>query len=85
MLSLRYDSHAILPDGTTLLSVLETTSARRWFRTFDISNTVTYVLKGGAWWGKHGERVTDVHKALRLSELAMQHVVVRDAIDAALE
>ncbi|MBA2687501.1 MAG: hypothetical protein H0U64_05325 [Gemmatimonadaceae bacterium] len=81
---LSYAGHAILPDGTTLLAVLETTSSRRWFRAFEVSETVTYVLKADHWWGKAGERVTDTQKALRLSEIAMHHVVIRDAVDAAI-
>ena len=81
---LTYAAHTLLPDGTPLLAVVEVTRVRRWFRVVEVCETVSYVLKGGSWWGKHNERVPlrDPRHA-RLCELAMQ-ARVRDSVDLAL-
>lgn len=84
MLSVSYVGHSVLEDGTLLLGVLETTTERRWFRTRESSQTIVYVLKGGWWWGQNSERVPNGPLALRLAELAMQHVVIAPALDRAI-
>lgn len=84
MLPLAYVSHCVLPDGGTLVAVLETTTGRRWFRTVERSETMTYVHRSGAWWrGPALERVTDNALALRLCELVIQ-AGIRESVDAAV-
>jgi hypothetical protein len=81
---LTYSAHTLLPDGSPLLAVVEVTRVRRWFRSVEVSETVSYVLRGGFWWGKRNERVDRRDpKHLRLCELAMQ-ARVQDGIDSAL-
>lgn len=84
MLTISYVGHTVLEDATVLLGVLEVTTERRWFRTRETSETIVYVLKCGHWWGRNNERVPTGPKALRLSELAMQHVVIGPSLDAAI-
>jgi hypothetical protein len=83
MLALQYSSHTTLADGTVLLSVLETTSERRWFRTVERSRGIAYAFRSGFWWGEHNERVTDNAKVLRLCELVLQ-ADLRASVDAAV-
>lgn len=84
MLTLQYSAHTVLPDGGTLLAVLETTSERRWFRTVEHSETVSYVHRGGFWWrGPALERVTDNATILRLCELVIQ-AGIRASVDRAV-
>jgi hypothetical protein len=85
MLELTAAGLVVLPDGTPLLAVVETRRVWRWFRRVETSSTETYVLKGGFWWGRHGERVEhrDARHA-KLCELAMRERV-RASIDAAVE
>jgi hypothetical protein len=79
---LTYSAHCVLPDGATLLAVTETTVARRWFRTFEVSETRSYVLKAGRWWGVAGVVPLADPRHLRLCEIAMAQQV-RRSVDAA--
>lgn len=86
MPEITYSAHAVLPDGSFLLSVVETTRVPRFLRSpIEVSETVGYVLKAGCWWGKGNECVTvrDPRFA-RLTEIAMQQQV-RRAVDLAIE
>lgn len=83
MLSLQYSAHTVLPDGSTLLSVIETTTERRLFRDVSSSRATAYVHRGGFWWGERFERVTDAAKVLRLCELVMA-ADARASVDAAV-
>ncbi len=49
MLKLTYSSHCVLPDSSTLLAVVETRTEQRWFWSREVSETRSYVLKGGSW------------------------------------
>lgn len=84
LLKLTYSAHAFLPDGATLLAVVETTTQRRWFRTVETSRKASYVLKGGAWWNSDGPLELRDPRSHKLSEIAMMQVV-RASVDAALE
>jgi hypothetical protein len=85
MLELAYSAHTVLPDGGTLLAVLETRREKRvWFRTVEVSETVSYVHRAGAWWrGPELERVTDNAQILRLCELVIQ-AGIRESVDRAV-
>jgi hypothetical protein len=81
---LTYAAHTLLPDGTPMVAVVEVTRARRWFRSVEMVETVSYVLRGGTWWGKRNEPVSKSDpRHLRLCEIAMQ-ARVRDSVDLAL-
>jgi hypothetical protein len=85
MLELQYSAHTILPDGTPLLSVIETTTTRGMFRDTTSSRATAYVLRAGYWWGERDERV--LHRDprhLRLCEIAMQQQV-RASVDGAVD
>jgi hypothetical protein len=81
VLSLTYSDHCVLPDGSTLLAVVETTTRRRWFRNIETSETRSYVLKSGSWWGTGGAVPHEDPRHYRLCEIAMQQVV-RASVDA---
>lgn len=84
MLELNYSAHTVLPDGSTLLSVIETTTERRLFRDVTSSRATAYVLRAGYWWGERNERVLHSDpRHLRLCEIAMQQQV-RASVDAAV-
>lgn len=82
MPEITYLGHSILGDATVLLGVVETRHTRRWFRKVEISETNVYALKGGFWWGRNNERVPTGPLALRLSEIAMQRVVMASVDEA---
>jgi hypothetical protein len=85
MLELAYSAHTILPDSSTLLSVIETTTERRLFRDVTSSRATAYVLKAGYWWGDRDERVPHGDpRHLRLCEIAMQQQV-RKSVDQAVD
>jgi hypothetical protein len=77
-------SHSVLEDATVLLAIIETTRRRRWLRVTETSRSVVYVLKAGSWWGPNSDRVPTGPLALRLSELAMQHVVIDASLNRAV-
>lgn len=83
MLELTYSSHCVLPDASTLLAVVETRRERRWFRTVETSETTSYVLKAGSWWGKDGPVPHRDPRHLRLCTIAMEQQV-RASVDRAL-
>lgn len=83
MLKLTYSAHCVLPDSSTLLAVVETTTERRWLRNVERSETKSYVLKGGFWWGVDGAVSLKDPRHFRLCEIAMQQQV-RASVDAAV-
>lgn len=84
MLQLTPAGFTILPDGTPLLAVVETRTERRWFRTVERSETQSYALKAGSWWGRDGAVPHRDPRHGRLCEIAMQQQV-RASVDAAIE
>lgn len=81
MLTLTYSGHCVLPDGSTLLAVVETRTERSWFRTVETSQTTSYVLKAGHWWSTDGAVPHRDPRHYRLCEIAMQQQV-RASVDA---
>lgn len=82
-LELAYAAHTVLPDGSTLLAVLETKKDRSWLGARETSSTESYVFKAGRWWGRAGlVPLGPVH--LRLCTIAMEQSV-RAAVDQAIE
>jgi len=84
VLTLAYSAHTILPDGGTLLAVVDTRTERRWFRTIETSDTVTYVHRAGTWWrGAKLDRVTDNRTILALCEFVIR-AGIRESVDKAV-
>jgi hypothetical protein len=73
----------ILPDGTPLLAVVETRRERRWFRTVERSETCSYALKAGRWWGREGAVPHRDPRHRRLCEIAVMERV-RASVDGAV-
>lgn len=82
-MTLTYSGHCVLPDGSTLLAVVETKTEQRWWRTIESSETCSYVLKAGYWWGIDGAMPHKDPRHLRLCQIAMQQQV-RAGVDAAV-
>jgi hypothetical protein len=84
MVELTPAGYTVLPDGTPLLAVVETRREWRWFRRVERSETVSYALKGGSWWGRSGPVPRSDLRHARLCEIGMIESV-RASVDRAVE
>jgi hypothetical protein len=83
VLPLTFAGLTILPDGTPLIAVVETVRVWRWFRYVEVSQTRSYCLKAGLWWGEHGALSKRDPRHAQLCDLAMRDRV-RASVDQAI-